>query len=150
MRKRNIAILFRLNRKEAEALDRRVKKSGLNREAYLRQLINGLVPRNAPPPDYYSMMRELHQIGNNLNQIAQKAHVLNVIDVQRYDREVRKFRQAVEQITEAVVLPERVEIQIPEQTKGQSWNRERKSAESWLAERAAQRTADQRAHGKWQ
>ena len=150
MRKRNIAILFRLNRKEAEALDKRVKKSGLNREAYLRQLINGLVPRNAPPPDYYSMMRELHQIGNNLNQIAQKAHVLNVIDVQRYDREVRKFRQAVEQITEAVVLPERVEIQIPEQTKGQSWNRERKSAESWLAERAGQRTADQREHGKWQ
>lgn len=150
MRKRNIAILFRLNRKEAEALDKRVKKSGLNREAYLRQLINGLVPRNAPPPDYYSMMRELHQIGNNLNQIAQKAHVLNVIDVQRYDREVRKFRQAVEQITEAVVLPERVEIQIPEQTKGQSWNRERKSAESWLAERADQRTVDQREHGKWQ
>ena len=150
MRKRNIAILFRLNRKEAEALDKRVKKSGLNREAYLRQLINGLVPRNAPPPDYYSMMRELHQIGNNLNQIAQKAHVLNVIDVQRYDREVRKFRQAVEQITEAVVLPERVEIQIPEQTKGQSWNRERKSAESWLAERADQRTADQRERQKWQ
>lgn len=150
MRKRNIAILFRLNRKEAEALDKRVKKSGLNREAYLRQLINGLVPRNAPPPDYYSMMRELHQIGNNLNQIAQKAHVLNAIDVQRYDREVRKFRQAVEQITEAVVLPERVEIQIPEQTKGQFWNRERKSAESWLAERAGQRTADQREHGKWQ
>ena len=150
MRKRNIAILFRLNRKEAEALDKRVKKSGLSREAYLRQLINGLVPRNAPPPDYYSMMRELHQIGNNLNQIAQKAHVLNVIDVQRYDREVRKFRQAVEQITEAVVLPERVEIQIPEQTKGQFWNRERKSAESWLAERAGQRTADQREHGKWQ
>ena len=42
----------------------------------------------APPPDYYSMMRELHKIGNNLNQIAQKAHVLNVIDVQRYDQEV--------------------------------------------------------------
>ena len=37
MRKRNIAILFRLNRKEAEALDKRVKKSGLSREAYLRQ-----------------------------------------------------------------------------------------------------------------
>ena len=150
MRKRNIAILFRLNRKEAEALDKRLKKSGLNPEAYLRQLINGLVPRNAPPPDYYSMMRELHQIGNNLNQIAQKAHVLNVIDVQRYDREVRKFRQAVEQITEAVVLPERVEIQMPEQTKGQSWNRERKSAENWLAERADQRTVDQRERQKWQ
>ena len=150
MRKRNIAILFRLNRKEAEALDKRVKKSGLNREAYLRKLINGLVPRNAPSPDYYSMMRELHQIGNNLNQIAQKAHVLNVIDVQRYDREVRKFRQAVEQITGAVVLPERVEHQRPEQGKEQSGNSERKSVEKWLAERADQRTVDQRKCQKWQ
>ena len=150
MRKRNIAILFRLNRKEAEALDKRVKKSGLSREAYLRQLINGLVPRNAPPPEYYSMMRELHQIGNNLNQIAQKAHVLNVIDVQRYDQEVRKFRQAVEQITEAVVLPERVEHQRPEQSKEQSGNSDRKSVETWRAERADQRIADQRECQKWQ
>ena len=33
MRKRNVAILFRLNRKEAEALDKKVKKSGLSRAA---------------------------------------------------------------------------------------------------------------------
>ena len=106
MRKRNIAILFRLNRKEAEALDKKVKKSGLSREAYLRHLIHGLMPRDTPPPDYYNMMRELHKIGNNLNQITQKAHVLNVIDVQRYDQEMHKFDKAVQKITEAVVSPE--------------------------------------------
>ena len=96
MRKRNVAILFRLNKKEAEALDKKVKRSGLNREAYLRQLISGVVPRDAPPPDYYSMMRELHKIGNNLNQIAQKA-------------QVRKFNEAVRKITKAVILPEKNE-----------------------------------------
>ena len=106
MRKRNLAILFRLNRKEAEALDKKVKKSGLSREAYLRHLISGMVPRDAPPPDYYSMMRELHRIGNNLNQIAQKAHILNVLDVQRYDRDMRMFEDTVKKITEAVILPE--------------------------------------------
>ena len=106
MRKRNVAILFRLTRKEAEALDTKVKKSGLSREAYLRHLISGVVPRDAPPPDYYSMMRELHRIGNNLNQIAQKAHILNVLDVQRYDRDMRMFEDTVKKITEAVVLPE--------------------------------------------
>ena len=106
MRKRNVAILFSLNRKEAEALDKKVKKSGLSREAYLRHLISGVVPRDAPPPDYYSMMRELHRIGNNLNQIAQKAHILNVLDVQRYDRDMRMFEDTVKKITEAVVLPE--------------------------------------------
>ena len=106
MRKRNVAILFRLNRKEAEALDKKVKKSGLSREAYLRHLISGVIPRDAPPPDYYSMMRELHRIGNNLNQITQKAHTLNVMDVQRYDRDMRMFEDTVKKITEAVILPE--------------------------------------------
>ena len=95
-----------MNRKEAEALDKKVKKSGLSREAYLRHLISGVVPRDAPPPDYYSMMRELHRIGNNLNQIAQKAHILNVLDVQRYDRDMRMFEDTVKKMTEAVVLPE--------------------------------------------
>ena len=106
MRKLYVAILFRLNRKEAEALDKKVKKSGLSREAYLRHLISGVVPRDAPPPDYFSMMRELHRIGNNLNQIAQKAHILNVLDVQRYDRDMRMFEDTVKKMTEAVVLPE--------------------------------------------
>ncbi len=109
MRKRNVRIQFWLNKKETEALDKRVKRSGLSREAYLRHLINGLVPRDAPPPDYFSMMRELHGIGNNLNQIAQKAHTLNVVDVQRYDTAVRQFEAAIRKITGAVVSPQPME-----------------------------------------
>ncbi len=109
MNSRTIEIKVRLNRKEAETLNKRVKKSRLSREAYLRHLINGVVPRDAPPPDYFSMMRELHGIGNNLNQIAQKVHTLNVVDVQRYDTAVRQFEAAVRKITEAVILPQPME-----------------------------------------
>lgn len=106
MRNRDIPFLFRLNREEADAFRERVKRSGLSQEAYVRQSISGKTPKDAPPPDYYSMMRELHKIGNNLNQIAQKAHVLNVIDVQRYDNDMRKFEGVVRLFTEAVILPE--------------------------------------------
>lgn len=105
MRKRNIPFLFRLNEQEAEAFRNRVKRSGLTQEAYVRQVIRGRTPRDAPPPDYYAMMKELHKIGNNLNQITQKAHVLNVIDVQRYDSNMKKFGEIVRLITEAVILP---------------------------------------------
>lgn len=112
MRKRNIPFIFRLNEQEAEAFRERVKRSGLTQEAYVRQVIRGKIPREAPPPDYYAMMKELHKIGNNLNQIAQKAHVLHVIDVQRYDREMRRFEKTVRLITEAVILPETVEQQV--------------------------------------
>lgn len=105
MRKRNVHIQFWLDKREADTLQKRVKKSGLSREAYLRHLVNGLVPQDAPPPDYFSMMRELHGIGNNLNQITVKAHTLNVLDVQRYDEACRKLDAAVKKITEAVILP---------------------------------------------
>ena len=57
----------------------------------------------------YEHLREyntiLSRIGNNLNQIAQKAHTLNVIDVQRYDAAVSQFEAAVREITEAVLQP---------------------------------------------
>lgn len=107
--KRNIEIKVRLNRKEADNLFKRVKRSRLSREAYLRHLINDKIPQDAPPPDYYSMMQQLYRIGTNLNQIAQKAHTLNAIDVQRYDAAVHKFEEAVKQITEAVVSPRPIE-----------------------------------------
>lgn len=106
MNTRNIEIKVRLSRKEAESLNKRVRKSRLSREAYLRHLIGGSIPRDAPPPDYFSMMRELYRVGNNLNQIAQKAHTLNVIDVQRYDAAVREFESVVKKITDAVILPQ--------------------------------------------
>ena len=106
MSKRSIEIKVRLNRKEAEALEKRVEKSRLSREAYLRHLIEGSIPREAPPPDYYGMMRELYHIGNSLNQIAQKAYVLNVVDVQRYDVAVRRLETTIQEITNAVILPQ--------------------------------------------
>ena len=109
MRKRNVHVQFWLDKKEAEAFNKPVKRSGLSRAAYLRHLVNCPAPQDAPPPAYYHSMRELHRIGGNLNQIAQKAHVLGVMDERRYDEEMRKFDQVVRDITKAVILPRPME-----------------------------------------
>ena len=105
MRNRNVKIQIWLSKKEAENLQKKAKRSKVSVAAYVRHLIDGVVPQDAPPPDYYSMMQQLYRIGTNLNQIAQKAHTLNVIDVQRYDAAYRQFETAVKEITEAVVQP---------------------------------------------
>jgi len=107
MQNRTIEIKFRLNRKEADALNRRVKKSGLAREAYLRQLINGLIPRDLPPPDYFAMMQSLYDVGAALGRIEQKARAVGAVDVAHYDAAVQLFRQTVRDITAAVILPEK-------------------------------------------
>ncbi|MBR1852460.1 MAG: plasmid mobilization relaxosome protein MobC [Lachnospiraceae bacterium] len=93
---------------EVARLDRLVKKSGLSRETYLRQIISGLQPRDLPSPDFRLMMRQIYHCGNALNQIARKAHALNVIDVQKYDEAYADYRRTVEKITDAVIAPERI------------------------------------------
>ena len=105
MNNRNYEIKVRLTQAEMVHLTRLVGDSGLSRENYLRKLISGVVPREAPPPDFFAMMRELHYIGNNLNQIAMKAHALNVIDAKHYDDSVLLFEEAVQKILSAVLDP---------------------------------------------
>ena len=112
MRKRNIRYQLWLNEKESERFNNLVKRSGLSRENYLRQLINGLVPTDMPPPDYFAMMKELHYIGVTLNQIARKAHGLNLLDVKRYDENIVMLNNAVITITNAVMLPRKLERKI--------------------------------------
>lgn len=109
MLKRNIKITFRLNRTENERFKKRVKKSGLSQEAYIRHLLDDLVPTEVPPPDYYTMMRTLYGIATNLNQIAQKANVMNVIDVKRYDENTSALKNSIMEITNAVMLPRKIE-----------------------------------------
>jgi hypothetical protein len=108
MRKRNIHVQVWLDKKEAEHLQKMVKRSGLSREVYLRHLISGLLPTDAPPPGYYAMMRELHSIGNNLNQIAQKAHTLGCVDAERFDLIVADLDRSIVTITNAVMLPRKL------------------------------------------
>lgn len=109
MRTRTIRFEICLTPKESNVLNTLAKRSGLPRSTYIRHLINNVVPNDAPPPDYFAMTRELYKIGNNLNQIAQKAHILNVMDVQRYDEAVAALGKTVLAITEAVILPRKME-----------------------------------------
>ncbi|MCL2285026.1 MAG: plasmid mobilization relaxosome protein MobC [Firmicutes bacterium] len=113
MSNRTIEIKCRLNQREFDKLNNRVKKTGMSRENYLRHLINSLVPTDTPPPDYFAMMKELRQIGVSLKQIAHKAHMLNVIDTKPYSENIAALNTAVVEITNAVMLPRKIEMQTP-------------------------------------
>lgn len=107
MRKRNIQIITRLNREEHQHLSKLVKKSGLSQSTYLRHLINGVVPQDAPPPDYYGMMAELRKIGTALDRVAQQAETRGLLDAARYNAEVDELNRAILQIADAVLMPRR-------------------------------------------
>ena len=109
MQRRNIEVKVRLDKKESDALNKQVKKSGLSRESYLRQLINGFVPTDVPPPDYHAMMNELRAIGASLDHVAHYARTLNVVDAEWYDENANALNKAIVEITNAVMLPRKIE-----------------------------------------
>ena len=108
MAEKKVEIKVRLTPKEAARLQRLVKRTGLSREAYLRHLINGVVPQEIPPPDYYAFMERLYQVGNLLEQISRQAQVQGAVDAAQYKEAVGQFHQLVEGITTAVILPRRM------------------------------------------
>ena len=108
MRKRNIQVMVHLNSKEYQALMKKVKKTGLSRETYLRQLMNGYAPKELPPPDYHGMMRELNAIGNSINQIAARANATGFFLAEEYAGYMDEFRNAVLNIQRAVTQPEKL------------------------------------------
>lgn len=107
MRKRSIRFQVWLNEEENASLEKNAQKSGLAKEAYLRTLINGYMPKELPSPDYYAMMRELHAIGVNLNQIAARANSTGQIDRTVFQYEANRLRKAILDIQTVVTLPER-------------------------------------------
>lgn len=109
MRKRSIRVQVWLNKEERTKLQTRAKKSGLSQETFIRTLINGYVPKELPSPDYYAMMRELHAIGGNLNQIAAKANATGHIDRTIFQYEANRLRKAVLDIQAAVTSPQKLD-----------------------------------------
>jgi len=84
MRKRDVLFQLWLNTQEAKRLHDHSKSTGMNASEYIRNLINGYVPVCVPPMDYFTLIKELRVIGNNMNQIAQRANSMKFIDALYY------------------------------------------------------------------
>jgi hypothetical protein len=91
-------------------LTKQAAKAGLPKTSYIRHLINGLSPKEAPPADYYKMMRELYAMGNNLNQLAAVAHTLGWVQSERLNAAVEALSQLVLSITHEMMLPETADV----------------------------------------
>ena len=93
MRKRNIQKIVRLSRDEAQDLQKKAKKACLSEAGLIRLLLRGYEPREKPDERFYDVMRELSAIGNNINQLAAKAHTLGFIDVPMLKNEANRWHR---------------------------------------------------------
>lgn len=105
---RNRKVTVRLSEAELARLRKLVDESGWSQEAYLRALIEGVVPAPRPPPDCRAMTRELRRIGVNLNQIARRANAGGAIDDAAYRACAEELQAALREIVDAVTAPRRL------------------------------------------
>jgi predicted phage-related endonuclease len=84
MRKRNNRIWCRLNDQEYQQIQKNIAVTGLTQEAYLRKLILGIQPKEAPPLEYHELIKNLIHIGQTLNQIAAKYNSIGMLDDTKY------------------------------------------------------------------
>ena len=102
MARRNIKIDLRLNEQEMERLRRDVARSGWSREKYLRALIEHSSIREMPAMDLISVLRNLQQINNNMNQVALIANAKGFVDTAAYWENVELLRETIHELLEVM------------------------------------------------
>ena len=78
--KRYMEIKVRFTKEEFDRLKALVDITGLSREEFVRRLIVGATIREKPPAEYGEIVRSLHRIGSNIEQILVKARSLGFVD----------------------------------------------------------------------
>ena len=92
MRNRRHRIVFYLNDAEFECLKRKVAKTSLSRESFIRAAINGIQVKEAPPAEIPRFIREIRRIGSNINQLLMIANAKGLMDVPRLRQAISELR----------------------------------------------------------
>ncbi len=92
MRKRNHRIVFYLDDAEMEALEKKVNKSSLSREGFIRKAIQGVQVKEAPPAELPQFIREIRRVGSNIDQVLMIANARGLLDVPQLRKAISELR----------------------------------------------------------
>lgn len=91
MRTRNHRVEVYFTDKEYNALLKKVKMSGLTREAFVRKCLAGKQIYEAPPVDYFELIRQLRIIGNNIDQVLVIARSNHFLDAPLFKKSLEEL-----------------------------------------------------------
>lgn len=101
MRKREKAVLVRLNEQEYIHLKRQSEITGLKMEPLVRQLILGRDVKLRPPENLAALLRQMSAMGNNINQIAKvanSAHFVRSEDMEAIQKMQDELWQSIKKL----------------------------------------------------
>ncbi len=83
MRKRNCRFEVCFTRDELSELTKKARKAHLSIGGFIRRAVSSAEIKEAPPAEYYELIRELRHIGSNLNQLLKIANTNGLFDAPR-------------------------------------------------------------------
>lgn len=110
MKRRTVKKQFWFSRDEAQDLQKKAKKTCLTEAALVRLLVRGYEPKERPDERFYDTMRNLSAIGNNINQLAAKAHTLGFVDVPMLKNEAERWHKFQADVERQFLRPEKSEM----------------------------------------
>ena len=95
MRSRRIKKQIWLNDEEEYIMKCKSQAVGMNASDYIRHLIVGYKPKEKPSEQFYEEIKNIRNIGNNINQIARITNAKGVIDVPHLKKEIDKLDELI-------------------------------------------------------
>lgn len=106
MRKRNCRVVVYFSKDELDALTKKIRKSRLSREGFIRTAVAGKEVREGPTADVPVLIQEVRRVGSNLNQILKRANSIGLLDVPQLRKALDSNRATEKLIVDAYTMPD--------------------------------------------
>ena len=110
MRNRTKTFSVRLSEKEFENLEKAIKKCGITKSEFVRKTANRYLPKARPPNEYNKFITLLTEIGNELYGILGIAKSTGKLDVDKLEKQVKKFDEAILIINKFYTVPDKIKL----------------------------------------
>ena len=104
MRKRNCRVVVYFSKDELDALTKKVRKSHLSREGFIRAALADKEVKDGPTADVPVLIQEVRRVGSNLNQILKRANSIGLLDVPQLRKDVAALRTVEKLIVDSYTM----------------------------------------------
>ena len=104
MRKRNCRVVVYFSKDELDALTKKIRKSRLSREGFIRAALADKEIKDGPTADVPVLIQEVRRVGSNLNQIMKRANSIGLLDVPQLRKEVADLRTVEKLIVDSYTM----------------------------------------------
>ena len=109
MRTRNNKITVYMDDRELARLNDKVDKTNLNREQFIRKMVEELTIMEAPPAPLWQTVCMMKQAAKDMKEIADHSYFAEVSDEELLRKTVKDIRTCVEEVTK-LCFPEEREV----------------------------------------